>query len=974
MDQFQNFGVESGNCDNYSIEGFNRVFSHNSKKLFAMNINMQSFNAKIDEFSLFLDDINLTPKILCLSETWFKPDNKNSIDGYKPYHSTRDEEHDHGGVSLLISDSLPVKCLEISSHSSPELEYIHIRLNFSTRNMKKIDVIGIYRPPKSSINDFFSSIETLLNSVDTSNDIIVMGDFNICGLLPCPTLNVYLDLMCSFSLMPHIDKVTRPNSNGNDSLLDHTWTNFGFNFESGVFNEICISDHYISFTFLPLDLNTERKKISFRDHSEENIKKMIEGLVNFRHFFQLLTLTLDLNSKFNPFHDEVYRIYNTCCPIKTKEISPHKLKKPWITTEVLANIRHKYDLFKRYKTGQITYDIFQSYKSVLKKKLKKAKKDYYMNKFKDCQGDSASTWKITNNILNNKNKSTAPSLIKYDRKDISDQNEMSKIFNNFFVNIGANLANTITRDGTDPLDYLEPRRINSFIFFGTTPQEVFNIIKKFKNKKATINNIPIAIIKKISPIIAPIISQLFNESIEAGVFPEKLKTSRVIPLYKEGSRTEVINYRPISTLSIFSKIFEKLVHKRMSSFISKYNIIKPNQFGFQRNKNTSDAIIDFLENIHDSFANDKHYLAIYLDFSKAFDTICHEILLKKIDHLGFRGPILTWLTSYLTNRNQFVAIGDASSDLLDTQMGVPQGSTLGPLLFLLYINDMSNPLSNLNVVHFADDSTLHLSMKKNENIAARINSELEVINAWLTSNKLYLNIGKTKYMIFNMQGEPPDLALAIGNSLIQRTNVKKFLGIYIDDKLKFGDHITNICKKISRAVGVMRRLSIIVPRAIIKQLFYSLVYSRFTYGITCYGSAYQNQIQRLKNIIHRALKLVFNPTTISPELLRKENVLDFDMAYKYFCNIKMYKILRLNNHESLATKINSFQTHHTHETRAVANEELQWPRYHRTKCQYSFIYRGIKFWNSLPINLRNIPNDLNTFKRLLKRLLLSPPP
>ena len=204
-----------------------------------------------------------------------------------------------------------------------------------------------------------------------------------------------------------------------------------------------------------------------------------------------------MNSKFNLFHDEVYRIYNTCCPIKTKEISPQKLKKPWITTEVLANIRHKYDLFKRYKAGQITYDIFQSYKSVLKKKLKKAKKDYYMNKFKDCQGDSASTWKITNNILNNKNKSTAPSLIKYDRKDISDQNEMCKIFNNFFVNIGANLANTITRDGTDPLDYLEPRRINSFIFSGTTPQEVFNIIKKFKNKKATINNIPIAIIKKI---------------------------------------------------------------------------------------------------------------------------------------------------------------------------------------------------------------------------------------------------------------------------------------------------------------------------------------------------------------------------------------------------------------------------------------------------------------------------------------------
>ena len=263
-------------------------------------------------------------------------------------------------------------------------------------------------------------------------------------------------------------------------------------------------------------------------------------------------------------------------------------------------------------------------------------------------------------------------------------------------------------------------------------------------------------------------------------------------------------------------------------------------------------------------------------------------------------------------------------------------------------------------------------MEKNENIAPRINSELEVINTWLASNKLYLNIGKTKYMIFNMQSEPPDLALVIGSSHIQRTNVKKFLGIYIDDKLKFGDHITKICKTLSRAVGVMRRLSIIVPRAILKQLFYSFIYSRFTYGIACYGSAYQNQIQRLKNVINRALKLVFNQTTISPELLRRENMLDFDMVYKYFCTIKMYKILRLNNHESLAMKINSFQTYHTHETRAVVNQELQWPRYHRTKCQYSFIYRGIKFWNSLPIDLRNIPDDLNAFKRHLKRFLLLP--
>ena len=182
---------------------------------------------------------------------------------------------------------------------------------------------------------------------------------------------------------------------------------------------------------------------------------------------------------------------------------------------------------------------------------------------------------------------------------------MCNIFNNYFVNIGANLSSNIAGNSSDPLNNLGPRCMNSFSFMGTTPQEVFNTIKTFKNKKTAINTIPIAVFKKISPIISPLLSQLFNESIEAGVFPDKLKTGRVIPLFKEGDATNVINYRPITTLSIYSKNFEKLVHKRMTSFISRFNLINPNQFGFQKNKCTSDAILKFMENVYEAFNNNQ---------------------------------------------------------------------------------------------------------------------------------------------------------------------------------------------------------------------------------------------------------------------------------------------------------------------------------------------------------------------------------
>ena len=837
---------------------------------------------------------------------------------------------------------------------------------------EKIEIIGLYRPPyRQLMDDFFRSLESIMNKLEGNNDHIIAGDFNICGITRSPILDKYQDIMRSFNCMPHINKITRLNPRGNDSCIDHIWSNFGFTFQSGVFNEVFISDHFINFVFLPIELSTSKKKINFRDHSEANILKMIDKLTNFRLFYPLLTATLDLNAKFNLFHDELERIYTACCPIKTKEISINRLKKPWLSHQLLADINEKYKLFKRYKNGLIPYEQFLNYQKHLKRKIKSAKRSYFQNKFQNCHGDSSSTWKITNNILGTKKKSKIPPSLVQNSDEINDETRICNIFNHYFANVGHNLASRIQNNDINPSNYLGDRSLNSFSFMATSPQEIFNIIRKFKNKKTSPNNIPIFILKKISHIISPLLSDIFNHSIEEGIFPDKLKLGRVIPLHKEGDMSDVSNYRPITTLSIFSKVLEKLVHKRMTSFISQNNLIKPNQFGFQKNKNTSDAILEFLENVYESFNENKYYLAIFLDFSKAFDTICHDILLKKLEHMGFRGPIHQWIKSYLINRKQFVNIGDKSSEILDSSMGVPQGSTLGPLLFILYINDMSNSLDNLNIVHFADDSTIHTSFNKNENIAPEINNRLSRISRWLSANKLHLNVGKTKYMIFSIKDKPPDLNLSLGGSQIERKNVKKFLGIYIDDKVSFAEHTNKISCKLSQGVGMMRKMKLIVPRHVLKQLFYAFIYSKFTYGITCYGSAYQNQIQRVKSLTNRAIKLILNRDTLTAEICKSEHIFDFNMAYQYFCSINMYRILQLNSHPFLATKIFSYQTNHSYETRFVDDQSLTLPLFRLSKCQRSFLYNGIKIWNSLPPNIKTVHDDLKSFKKLLKNHLLS---
>ena len=627
-------------------------------------------------------------------------------------------------------------------------------------------------------------------------------------------------------------------------------------------------------------------------------------------------------------------------------------------------------LFRQYKNGIILWSEFQTYQKNLQRTINNAKQNYFRNKFQEYRGNTAKTWKLTNNILGKSKRNSNSITLSHQNNLVNNELEVANMFNEYFVSIGNDLVNNVINNrNIDFLSYMENRTVNSFVFHGTDEFEIRKIIANFKNKSTTVNNIPIFVIKKVSHVISSLLANIFNESIAYGLFPTKLKTGRVIPLHKNGSTTNIKNYRPITTLSVFSKIFEKLVHTRMTSFISRYKIIKTNQFGFQKNKNTSDAILEFLENVYESFDNNNYYLSIYLDFSKAFDTISHNILLDKLDFVGFRGPIHSWIRSFLSNRSQYVEVGGSNSCSLPVTIGVPQGSTLGPLLFLLYINDMENTLTNMKIIHFADDSTLHINFPKSFNISPVINDELCSINSWLQANKLILNVDKTKYMIFSIKDKPPDIDILIGNNPIGRTDVHKFLGVYIDEKITFDHHISKLCSKISRGIGIIRRVKPLVPNDVLRQLYYSFVHSHYTYAITSYQSAYLNQTQKLINLINKALKIVLNRNSLTVEFLKSKFLMNYEMSVEYFCCINMYRILMTDAHQFFKTKISVFQIQHGHDTRATNLGLFNLPFYRLSKCQRSFLYRGLTFWNNLPFDLRNIPNNIKCFKAMMRKFI-----
>lgn len=339
------------------------------------------------------------------------------------------------------------------------------------------------------------------------------------------------------------------------------------------------------------------------------------------------------------------------------------------------------------------------------------------------------------------------------------------------------------------------------------------------------------LIKKIISCIVTPLTFIFNQSLMAGKFPKGMKIAKVIPIYKSGDKHLFSNYRPISLLSQFSKIVEKVFAKRLNDFISKHNILCEQQYGFRTNRTTSHALIDFIEQITNATERHEYTVGIFLDLQKAFDTIDHKILLSKLQKYGIRGLAHEWLTSYLEDRYQFVHINDQNSTLLEITCGVPQGSVLGPLLFILYINDFCLISRSLKCILFADDTTIFCCGRNLKQLLDTVENELQTLKKWFDVNKLSLHLGKTKCMIFRNRVIDYNQNIKINDVEIETVCENKFLGIIIDNKLNWKSHINHVVAKISRSISILHKAQDMLNQKSLYMLYYSLIVPYMTYCV-----------------------------------------------------------------------------------------------------------------------------------------------
>ena len=1009
---FKNFSINDDNglynsnnghnCEYYEPEQFiQKVQSLDSNNFSSISLNVRSLPGNWIEFRQFISSINnehYKVSLICLQEIWSVPPFETfDFQGYKPFHfKTRDAGSQKrgnvgGGIGLWVDEDFEFEPIDSISTFIPhvfESQFIKIKTSRT-----KFQIYGnIYRPntaPLGDMKQFNSILSNILNTIKScpnlknAESINLLGDFNI-NLLKHethPDTCNYLATLLSNSLLPIITLPTRITPQ-NATLIDHICTNISSDtFDTGIVL-LDISDHFM--TFHIRSLNKSCKKSSARTGRKINDQTidLFKCSLSSQNWENVIS-----NSNPKEAFDNFFETLDICFDSSFPEVKPKASSRkytpinPWMTTSLLNSRKFKEKLFsKKLKNpSHSNIEKFKQYNSIYTKLVRKARTMYYDNKFTEFSSDCKKTWSLINSVLGKGGKKVnIPEYFHSNGKVLEDCVEIAEGFNEFFSTIGSELASEIPVSKKHFSEYLSEESNENFIFANMTEEIIFNAAGKLKNKNSSgSDGISTNLLKSILPTIITPLCHVFNLSYKLGFIPTVLKTAKVVPIFKSGDKHLFTNYRPISLLTSFSKLLEKVAATQIMRYLNKFNLIYNHQYGFRKEHNISHPLLHFLDKIYDSFnkPTSEYNIAIFIDLKKAFDTCDPNILLKKLEYYGFRGMSNKWFENYLKGRYQYTCVNGAQSKLKEISCGVPQGSILGPILFLLLINDLPNASKILFTLLYADDTTLQNSSPNLNELILQTNEELEKISDWFKANKLTLNTAKTKYMVFNPKNDNrvnSNLTkLHIENVNIDRIGKDcesesfKFVGINIDENLKWDKHIEHIRNKLLSANYALSKTKNILPTKIKMKIYNSLFKSHLEFGMLSWGPFSEIEVHRLVQIQKKAVRNIAgvksnshtDPLFAELKILKAPDLLQMNMlSFMYKYDSKKVPP--------------SFENHFT----PLINYERS-KNYHliNVKCkklQKFPSYSLPKRWNELSLDEKRI-NSLSSFKKIFKLQVLS---
>ena len=740
---------------------------------------------------------------------------------------------------------------------------------------------------------------------------------------------------------------------------------------SGV-RHVAISDHSMVFAYKKLALNgmsNGNNTVTYRNFRNFDTQSFRNDISS-QSWESVYALT-DPNEMWQEWKQTFLAIANKHAPLRTKRVRARS--SPWITSGI-KSLMHKRDILKIKAIKSNAPNDWMLYKiqrNITNKEIRLTKQAYYQNSFNEHKGDSRKTWQIINELTSRKSGKTSVTSLKINGLTITDTREISNEFNNHFSTIGPKLASEIESDSGVYQRYLT-RTDKRFYLHPTDANKVFSLMNKLNKSKATgLDRIFARLIRECADLICVPICDIFNKSFSQGKLPEDWKSARVTPLFKQGDRDDVNNYRPISVIPVVVKVLERIVYEQLNAYLEEHDILCKHQSGFRAIHSTVTALLEATDSWAYNIDIGKINAVIFLDLKKAFDTVDHEILLSKLDSYGISGNSLKWFQSYLENRMQQCSVGGSLSDSRLLTCGVPQGTILGPLLFLLYMNDLPNCLSHCEPRMYADDTHLTYADNNVGSIESCLSEDLLNVHTWLNANKLTLNMTKTEFMLIG-SGQRLNTIAVSPSLLMNGTRVKqvastKSLGITIDDKLSWNNHIEKLTKKIASGIGAMKRVRHLVPTATLHLIYQVLIQPHFDYCSSVWGTCgvtLKDKLQKLQNRAARVLTFS-NYDVHAGQLLEILGWKNLHRQRNIQKAIMVFKCLHGLAPDYLISKFSDRNiSYNLRDSENKLNVRLPRTNYFKN----SFTYSGATLWNRLPYEVR-CAESLRSFKRDINKAL-----
>ena len=805
-----------------------------------------------------------------------------SIPGYKEFPTPT--ESSKGGVIVYVKENIDVKRrtdLETLMYESKNLESVIFEV---LNDKKKNEIFGcIYRHPSMDIETFNRNyFSDFIAKLTAENKICYLaGDFNV-DLLQTEKhddVREFFEILTANLFVPHITLPTRVTSRSK-TLIDNIFSNnpdFN-NCTSGNFT-FHISDHLAQFLIVP---STDKRppkihNILKRDTRNYVHEDLVADIISVNWDEVLEAWKGDPNHSHERFNNKVNEILDKHMPWRKLNKKELRLQlKPWLTQGILNSIKRRDKTLRKYIGASdpvLKEELHNQYRKLRNKItaiIRVSKKTHYKHYFAENCENIKKTWIGIKNIINirtiSANQPTSMLIngdLKCNPKDIAEG------FNAYFSSIAEKLLPKDTPGTKHFSEYLSQPVKKKFILESVDTVEMICVIDSLDISKGTGPfSIPGAVLKALKSNLCYPLKEIINMSFATGIYPDQLKIAKVFPVFKKGDKLMVSNYRPISLLSNVNKIFEKLVYSRLYSFLEIHNCIFELQFGFRAKHSTQHALASLTEMVKAALDDGHFACGIFVDFAKAFDTVDHNILLKKLEHYGVRGIANDWFRSYLTNRKQYVSINGFDSKLRDVKYGVPQGSVLGPLLFLIYINDLHCAVKYCITHHFADDTNFLYVDKSLKKIQKYVNRDLKYVCNWLKANKISLNASKTEMLVFRDPRRKInfELKIKIDGKRVIPSKFERYLGIYIDNHLSWQYQEQDLRTRLSRAAGMLCKIRYYVPFETLKMVYNGIFSSILTYGSLIWGQ-HHRIINRLQKVQDKAIRYMnFKPKRYSSSL------------------------------------------------------------------------------------------------------------